>query len=406
MQTAAEQPLVIDGKPEGRFARFAAIKWWDQSLLRRSRVLVIGAGALGNEILKNLALLGVGNVIVVDMDRIEESNLSRSVLFRAADEGLPKADAAARAARDIYADARVVAVQANILSELGLGYFRWADIVVGALDNREARLFVNRACAQVGRAWIDGGIDILNGIVRGFAPPQTACYECTLGEADWALLNKRRSCSLLARKATAEGGTPTTPTTASVVGAMQVQEVVKTLHGLDSLRGRAFVFEGLNHNSFVVGYPVSPDCPWHEAQPPVESFDDFGQYTRLSEVWSRCRERLGGLDAIDLSRELVESLECPHCSRSRPLLKPVDSITEDEARCDACGNECVPRFIHSLTAESPLLGRTAREIGLPSWDIAWARFGMNALGVEFSADRNPALAPDEPRTPHRSASDV
>src|SRR4051812_45578061 len=56
---------------DGRFSRFGLIGWWDQQLLSRSKVLVIGAGALGNEILKNLALLGVGNVMVADLDRIE-----------------------------------------------------------------------------------------------------------------------------------------------------------------------------------------------------------------------------------------------------------------------------------------------------------------------------------------------
>jgi adenylyltransferase/sulfurtransferase len=410
MHTAADQPLIIDGKPAGRFARFAAIKWWNQSLLREAKILVIGAGALGNEIVKNLALLGVGNIVIADMDRIEESNLSRSVLFRATDEGLPKADAAARAAREIYADSRITPVQANILADLGLGYFRWADIVVGALDNREARLFVNRACAQVGRPWIDGGIDILNGIVRGFAPPQTACYECTLGEADWDLLNKRRSCSLLARKAFAEGGTPTTPTTASVIGAMQVQEVVKSLHGLDSLRGRAFVFEGLNHNSFIVGYPISPDCPWHEPPAQIQSVDEFGKDAPLFEVWSHCQSVLGGLDSIDLSREIVEALECPNCSRSRQIFRPVDSITDDQARCDACGHECVPHFIHSLAPGSPLLNHTAAQLGLPRWDVVWGRFGDRAIGIEFSADRYealgpPAVQPNESTSP-RSASHV
>ena len=83
----------------GRFARLEAITWWDQPLLQKARVLVIGAGALGNEAIKNLALLGVGHVVVADMDRIELSNLSRSVLFRERDEGQPKAECAARAAR-------------------------------------------------------------------------------------------------------------------------------------------------------------------------------------------------------------------------------------------------------------------------------------------------------------------
>ena len=198
---------------EGRFARLEAIEWWNQSLLRDARVLVVGAGALGNEVVKNLALLGVGHVAIVDMDRVELSNLSRSVLFRAEDEGRPKAECAARAAQNIYPDLDARPVVGHLLADVGLGYFRWAQIVIGALDNREARVFVNAACARVGRPWIDGGIEVLNGVVRGFRPPATACYECTMSAVDWDLLNKRRSCSLLARRALAQRGTPTTPTT-------------------------------------------------------------------------------------------------------------------------------------------------------------------------------------------------
>src|SRR6185295_2736964 len=86
---------------EDRFSRFRLISWWDQLRLQRARVLVIGAGALGNEIIKNLALLGVGRVFIADLDRIETSNLSRSVLFRAADCGQGKARVAAERARDL-----------------------------------------------------------------------------------------------------------------------------------------------------------------------------------------------------------------------------------------------------------------------------------------------------------------
>src|ERR1700712_2851419 len=80
-----------DAAREDRFHRFKLIGWWDQRKLAGAKVLVIGAGALGNEIVKNLALLGVGNVLIADMDRIENSNLSRSVLYRAGDNGQYKA---------------------------------------------------------------------------------------------------------------------------------------------------------------------------------------------------------------------------------------------------------------------------------------------------------------------------
>jgi len=83
---------------EDRYHRLRLIQWWDQTRLQNARVMVVGAGALGNEILKNLALLGVGKSFIVDLDTIEESNLTRSVLYRAADNGQEKAATAARAA--------------------------------------------------------------------------------------------------------------------------------------------------------------------------------------------------------------------------------------------------------------------------------------------------------------------
>jgi adenylyltransferase/sulfurtransferase len=87
----------------------------------------------------------------------------------------PVGGSAAAAARRVYPQIKAVGVNGNVLSDIGMGYFRWADVVVGALDHREARVFVNQCSAQVGRKWIDGGIDVLNGIVRGFSPPESAC---------------------------------------------------------------------------------------------------------------------------------------------------------------------------------------------------------------------------------------
>jgi len=247
--TPAEPVLRLQ---EGRFARLEAVTWWDRERLRRARVLVVGAGALGNEVIKNLALLGVGHLTIVDRDRVETSNLCRSVLFRAGDEGRPKAECAAERAQELYPELEVGVRVADVLADVGLGEFRRADVVVGALDNRSARVFVNEVCARLGRPWFDGGIEVLQGIVRGFSPPTTACYECTMSEADWQALDVRRSCSLLARRAAERGGTPTTPTMASVIGALQAQEVVKLLHGHEALLGRGLFVEAGSHTWSLV----------------------------------------------------------------------------------------------------------------------------------------------------------
>jgi len=72
---AGDSPLIID--EADRYGRLRLIPWWRQERLAEARVLVVGAGALGNEVLKNLALLGVGTVVVIDLDAVEPSNLSR-----------------------------------------------------------------------------------------------------------------------------------------------------------------------------------------------------------------------------------------------------------------------------------------------------------------------------------------
>lgn len=391
---SASSPAILT-LPSGRFERFARVEWWDQSRLRTARVLVVGAGALGNEVVKNLALVGVGHQAVADMDRVEESNLSRSALFDAADQGRFKAEVICRAAGRLFPAIEALPLVGNVLGEVGLGWFRWAEIVVGALDNREARVFVNSACAMLGRPWIDGGIDMLNGVVRGFAPPATACYECTMGQADWDLINKRRSCSLLARRAVEAGGVPTSPITASVIGAMQAQEVIKHLHGMPMLAGTGYVFEGRTHGSYAVQYQVRDDCPWHEGAVPVEADPRLGRASTLRDVWDAAERRLGRLDALDVAHEIVTTLECPACGHVEELFRPVCGVTEAEAVCPRCRTECRANIAASIGRDSPWLGKTAGEFGLPAWDVLWARGPGGSLGLELAADRHGTQGDDD-----------
>src|SRR3954470_8335203 len=115
---------------EDRFSRLRLITWWNQEKIAATRVLVVGAGALGNEILKNLALLGFRQIVVVDLDRVENSNLSRSVLYSEKDIGKPKASVAAEAVRRMLPGVHVNAINANLLHDVGLGVFAWADVII------------------------------------------------------------------------------------------------------------------------------------------------------------------------------------------------------------------------------------------------------------------------------------
>ncbi|MBC8488687.1 MAG: ThiF family adenylyltransferase [Ignavibacteria bacterium] len=257
--------IEISDFKKDRYARLKTITWWDQDILKNANILVVGCGALGNEIVKNLTMLGVGNIFVVDMDVVEKSNLTRSILFRKEDEGRSKAETICKRANDINNEVNVRYFNGNVF-ELGLGEFRKMDIVVCGLDSREARLFVNQSCWKVNRPWIDGAIEVLNGVARMFIPPDGACYECTMSENDYLLLNKRKSCMLLGLDEIHQGKIPTTPTVASIIAGIQVQEAVKYLHKRDDmllLNGKGFVFNGGSNESYIVEYQRREDCPSH-----------------------------------------------------------------------------------------------------------------------------------------------
>ena len=388
-----------DPSESNRFSRFDLIGWWDQTRLSEAKLLLVGVGAIGNEVLKNLALLGIGHVVVVDLDTVENSNLSRSVLFREEDCGRSKAEAGAERAREIYPDIRVQPIVANAVFDLGLGLYRWADVILGGLDNREARVAINRAAARTGKVWIDGAIERLDGVARVFDPACGPCYECTMNSVDWKMLEARRSCALLSRKEMEQGKVPTTPTTASIIAAVQCQEAVKYLHGLDVLDGRGYVFEGIYHQSHVVAYPRKEDCPSHEPDQPVEVLSSTTTETTVREFLARVRADLGPDAVVETNSDLLASLHCPTCDVKEEIWTSLGRITEAAARCPACGADRAPQLVHTLDDRTACLDRTLAEIGVPPWDVLAGRAGLEQRYYELAGDRESVLGAAMPVEP-------
>ncbi|HEX4604878.1 MAG TPA: ThiF family adenylyltransferase [Candidatus Angelobacter sp.] len=382
---------------EDRFGRFRLIGWWDQEKLRSARVLVIGAGALGNEILKNLALLGFANIVVVDLDSIEASNLSRSILYRAGDVGRPKADAAADAVRNIFPEAKVHAITANVMHGLGLGLFAWADVVLAGLDNREARLWINRACWKMNKPWIDGAIEGINGVARMFMPGQPPCYECTLGETDWAILNKRMSCNLLALENDTEGKVATTPTISSIIAGMQVQEAVKLLHGLPVLAGKGFIFEGLNHTSYKVEYTENAECMSHYTFAEVIRLQESSRDLTLAQLLARARrdlglQNLGPQDVVlEFSRDVIHKLACPGCGVEEELFAAAGTVPYSQGKCATDGQMRAVITAHSFSGSEKFGGLTLDRLGLPLFDVFTARSAEREIAYLIGGDEKQVL---------------
>ncbi|KAJ7299330.1 hypothetical protein O6H91_Y249200 [Diphasiastrum complanatum] len=137
-----------------------------QQKLKNAQIFVVGAGALGCEFLKNLALMGVacgekGRLTVTDDDVIERSNLSRQFLFRDWNVGQAKSTVAASAAMSINPGLRIEALQNRVSSEtedvFDDDFWENLDVVINALDNVNARLYVDSRCVYFQKPLLESG---------------------------------------------------------------------------------------------------------------------------------------------------------------------------------------------------------------------------------------------------------
>lgn len=374
------------------------IAWWDQEKLRQAKVMVVGIGALGNEVAKNLALMGVGDVFGIDMDCVEDSNLTRSVLFRESDNGKPKVHAAARTLKELNSDTRFHPIEGNVITDIGLGLVRDMDVIIGCLDNREARLWVNRMCWKVGTPWVDGGIQEINGVAKVFVPPDGACYECAMTENDYRLMNIRYSCPLLKREDILEGKVPTAPTISSIIAGLQTQEALKLIHNMPVEDGGAMVFNGIANNFYKTSYQHREDCLSHDVYPePVKSsltnkstlaeIFDFASGLLSTDAGSTPKEMEPEEMELRLDRDLVIGLDCPKCESTESVFRSTHQVAMSELPCPACQTDRKPVLTHTISSQSELVEKTAAELGIPDYDIIRVCTLSSEVVVELDGDR-------------------
>lgn len=346
---------------ESRYDRAERITWWDQGKLLSSKVLVVGAGALGNEIIKNFSMLGIGEIHVVDMDEIEHSNLARCVFFREEDEGSNKATTLAKKASEVNPDVKVVAHPFRV-QQLGSAFLAGFEVIVGALDNREARLWVNAAARRLGVTWIDGAIEGIQGLVRTF-PPEGPCYECTLGEVDWQILNHRKSCSLLSPEAILSGKTPTNTTTASIIAGVQSQEVVKILVGrsdLSALNGKTWHYLGESLMAFVSEITEDEYCNAHVG--PLSISETFTNPKNLAEVVARFEQN--EISSVEFFDDFITINSCPTCS-SVEVNGLRSLLVAGQGKCISCDSELTSSTKTRMSLDDPILTK-------PFSDLIWS----------------------------------
>lgn len=204
---------------EDRYLRHNLIDWFSQEKLNETKIAVVGAGAVGNEVIKNLALLGVGEIHIFDFDIIKLHNLTRSVLFRESDVGLPKAEVAAIRARELDPNLKVVPIIGDFWDRLTLADLQTFDVLYCCVDNFEARIRCNTLCLLSKVDFVNVGIDSRYAGVEVYPFSQSVkagCFECNLPASVYGRMAERFSCGHLRKISFIEKKIPTTIITSTL----------------------------------------------------------------------------------------------------------------------------------------------------------------------------------------------
>lgn len=367
------------------FDRQQRISWLSQESIGKARIMVAGAGAIGNETLKNLALLGFRNIFIADFDSISTSNLSRTVLFRPEDKGKRKSEVAAIRTRDLCLaeNPRVDWFDGDIVWDLGTGVYREMDVVLGCLDNVETRLAINRQCWLAETPCIDAGIFGLAAGVTVYFPGQPPCYQCSVGSEQLQAARKRYSCDDYKQEMAAADKMPTVQVASAIASALQVQEAVKLLCGQRVIAGTKIFFQGQTNELSLVSYRSKPDCMAHLTYPEIIStpLDHHASVREFIEFVSR-EEYSGAGATLDLRGDatFLVSAPCLQCGQAVELLKPVFRIYSHQVLCADCRQSQVQPSLppaqptaekvrvesFSLTdTDERLLSLELRDVGIP-----------------------------------------
>ena len=379
---------------------FGRVHGWEAGRLPQAHILVVGAGALGNEVLKNLALLGVGRISIVDFDHVEPHNLSRSVLYRSRDAvaGRTKVAAAASALLELNPHLEIQTLVGDVGSDLGIGLLRQADVVIGCLDNRLARLYLNRLCWRAGRPWVDGGILQLSGQSTAYVPGDS-CYECQLSAGEWADIRARMGCADMAQAYTQAGVQVTTPLAAALIGAIQVQMALQLLHTAPAARrgGEMFCYSGGSMQAgLYTRRPLQADClahvQWPETDATVDAHLDLRHVHPVGLALGRIKVALGlaqpvlvlphevalGVAGLQSRRETVVVVP-------RPKLSAARLVRYEEEPGEGVG---VPRgrWLSRVGLDFAQLDTPLWQLGIPFGDVLEVRDGQARHFVALAGD--------------------
>ncbi len=345
----------------GFFSRLEAAGH-NPDVLRRSRVLVLGGGAGGSNVILALLLMGLGNVFVCDFDAVEPHNLPHSPPFRAEDVGRPKAEALAERFAEL---SHVTDCQAHFATvpfqALGWGVFREVDCVVCALDSFALRADVADLTRRMGVPLIELGFLAPQGQVSVWqnADPDAACWRCLHPRVSV----ERFGCKDVARLLAARGFGASTQSIAGAVGSIAAEAVVRALHGDFPLAEHVFFLDIRSGRASLARAERRARCRGAHAHAKEAIPVSVGPDAPLA----RLLKELGDDAIVQLPWPFVRRTPCRVCRTLVEVNRPTWGLTELPVCDGVCGlapGNGGAEILSTVSSGDAVVDRSCRDVGL------------------------------------------
>ncbi|HEU4710827.1 MAG TPA: ThiF family adenylyltransferase [Pyrinomonadaceae bacterium] len=352
-----------------------------------SVVLVTGAGALGQNVVYDLALAGVGEIRIVDQDYFEPHNRTRSPLFPSPEEqeqyGSAKAPTVARKLKPLMTAAGASVRHAHSWIEaLGDGAFKNVSAVLACVDKPSARAYLADKARLHGIGFIEAGFDGADislscfPAVRGEEAGTTPCWRCSHQEIEGE--GTVFSCLAYARNIAAAGFVPAIQNAAATLAGLQAEAAILSLHEAMPLplKFRAMDLNIRSGQSRIITLLRDPDCPGvHRHLDTAPTKLTASANDTVSQLLHELNDFFGAPARIELNPGLVWSAACTNCTEIAEVRKRVWEWAAN-SRCEQCdgpfartarngaGSPIIHYYLDSESNEQ-ILNRTCAEIGFP-----------------------------------------
>ncbi|MFN3603394.1 MAG: ThiF family adenylyltransferase [Leptonema sp. (in: bacteria)] len=312
-----------------KYLRHQEIHWLDQEELLKSKILIVGMGAIGNELLKNFALLGVGYITLVDFDTIEIHNLTRSVLFNLKDVGKSKVKVAKEKIKKINPDIKLKTYAQDVY-DFNFSFFKSFDSIFSVVDNYETRIRLHQLGFLNQIDFFNAGIDSQSISVEYFpySKNREVCLECQLDPKIYQNIQKRYSCGWIQRHAFKQKKIPTTILTSSFAASFLSSLFVQRKEYREPIR----IF--LNTKSWNFSYMKSQKnencyfCKNWKNPKWISKTKFLNTLSSLSETTT-----------IFCNEPILISIECSQCHSKEFIFELSRKFTDKDLYCKKCGSK-------------------------------------------------------------------